>query len=572
MERLTPLSAAFLEAEDVDSTASLAIGSFAIFEGPAPTYDEFVEVIAGRLPLIPRYRQKVRRVPLDLAPPAWVDDPSFDLRWHIRNTALPAPGGREEIARLMSRVMSRRMDRSRPLWEYWFCEGLSGGRWALLSKLHHSMVDGISGTDLYRLVLDPTPVPRTGVPDDWAPADPVSGLVFTGQGVWDLASTPVHAARAVAVSLASPRRLARSAVVAARGTLAFTGAALPVHGSSLTGPLDGSRRYAWTDVSLADIRTVRKRYGATVNDVALAAVSGAFRRLLLSRGEVPDAHALRSLVPVSTRAPGTESIPDNRVSLMLPYLPVDIADPEERLATIRRRVGELRGHHEPEAGDAMTSVAEYGPFPSVSWGMKLGLRLPQRQIATVTTNVPGPSMTLYALGRQVEEMLPYVPIADRVRVGVAMFSYRGRADVRRHGRLRQLPRHRGASRPASPSRWTSSSHSAAETQQEWQRRPNPACGGGYRPPSGTCSPARADPCRLEPLRTGARAARGSTAAGECDGEPGPALGDPDGPDRAPYRACRPGSAGSVPAAQLPSRLEQHAQPGDGRDVGAGSAA
>lgn len=425
MERLTPLSAAFLEAEDVDSTASLAIGSFAIFAGPAPTYDEFVQAIAGRLPLIPRYRQKLRRVPLDLAPPAWVDDPGFDVRWHIRNTALPAPGGRDEIARLMSRVMSRRMDRSRPLWEYWFCEGLAGGRWALLSKIHHSMVDGVSGTDLYHLVLDPTPTPQPGVPDTWEPAAPVSGLVFTGQAVWELASSPAHAARAVAGALGAPRRLARSALLAARGTLALSGAARPVHGSSLTGPLDGSRRYAWTDVSLADIRTVRKRYSATVNDVALAVVSGAFRKLLLSRGEEPDAHALRSLVPVSTRKPGTESIPDNRVSLMLPYLPVDVADPEERLATVRRRVGELRWHHEPEAGDAITSVAEYGPFPPVSWGMRFGLRLPQRQIATVTTNVPGPPMTLYALGREVEEMLPYVPIADRVRIGVAMFSYRG---------------------------------------------------------------------------------------------------------------------------------------------------
>ncbi|MEO5661958.1 MAG: wax ester/triacylglycerol synthase domain-containing protein [Nocardioides sp.] len=166
MERLTPLSAAFLEAEaeDVDGTASLAIGSCAIFAGPAPTYDEFVGAIAGRLSLIPRYRQKLRRAPLDLAAPAWVDDTDSDVRWHIRNTALPAPGGRDEIARLMSRVMSRRMDRSRPLWEYWFCEGLAGGRWALLSKIHHSMVDGVSGTDLYHLVLDPTATPPSVVP------------------------------------------------------------------------------------------------------------------------------------------------------------------------------------------------------------------------------------------------------------------------------------------------------------------------------------------------------------------------------------------------------------------------
>ena len=206
--------------------------------------------------------------------------------------------------------------------------------------------------------------------------------------------------------------------------LALTGAVRPVHDTTLTGPLAGSRRYVWTDLSLSDVRTVRKAYGVTVNDVALAAVTGGFRRLLLARGETPDAHALRSLVPVSTREPGAESIPDNRVSLMLPYLPVDLASPAERLATVRQRVRALRTLHEPEAGRSLTTAAEYGLFPSVSLGMRTAFHLPQRQIATVTTNVPGPRQTLYALGRPAVAMLPYVPIADRVRIGVAMFSYR----------------------------------------------------------------------------------------------------------------------------------------------------
>jgi diacylglycerol O-acyltransferase len=424
MDRLTPLATAFLDAEDVDPRSSLAIGSLAVFDGPAPTYDEFVEHIAGRLPLIPRYRQKLRTVPLGLAAPEWVDDPDFDLRWHVRNTALPAPGGPEEIGRLMSRVMSRRMNRDRPLWEYWFCEGLADGRWALLSKLHHCLVDGVSGTDLYQLVLDPTPTPRPPVPDTWSPGRPPSTLAVTTRAAWELATSPVTAARAVAASLTSPRRLARTAVGTARGLLTMAPALRPVRHTSLTGPLEGSRRYTWTDLSLADVRVVRKRYGVTVNDVALAAASGGFRQLLLSRGEPPDAHALRSLVPVSTREPGAESIPDNRVSLMLPYLPVDVADPVERLRVVRERIRDLRSHHEPEAGGSLTAAAEVGPFLPISWGIRLGLWLPQRQVATVTTNVPGPRTTLYALGREAQAMLPYVPIADRVRIGVAMFSYR----------------------------------------------------------------------------------------------------------------------------------------------------
>ncbi|MGN6129174.1 MAG: WS/DGAT domain-containing protein, partial [Nocardioidaceae bacterium] len=237
--------------------------------------------------------------------------------------------------------------------------------------------------------------------------------------------SPALVAPAAAGAVRAPGQLAAAAGRSARGLLAIAGAARPVHLSSVTGPLDGSRRYTWTDVSLDDVRTVRGTYGVTVNDVALAAVTGAFRRLLLSRGEQPDAHALRSLVPVSTRAAGEESIPDNRVSLLLPYLPVDVADPVERLRAVHDRVRALQAQHEPEAGGSITTAAQAGPFLPVSWGMRLGFRLPQRAVATVTTNVPGPRSTLYGLGREVETMLPYVPIADRVRIGVAMFSYRG---------------------------------------------------------------------------------------------------------------------------------------------------
>ncbi len=424
MERLTPLAASFLEAEDVDPKASLAIGSLAVFEGPPPDFDEFVRAIEGRLALIPRYRQKVRRVVLDLAAPAWVDAPEFDIHTHVRRTALPTPGGPHEIGEFVSRAMSRRMDRNRPLWEYWFCEGLAGGRWALLSKIHHSMVDGVSGTDLYRLVLDPSPTPGKPVPDDWNPSAPSSMLSFTAAGVLELMTSPVHAVRVAAGALTAPLRLARTVAASTEGLVKLASAARPVHATSLTGTLDGSRRYAWTSTTLTDIRAVRAAHGVTVNDVALAAVTGGFRRLLEQRGEVPDAHALRSLVPVSMRAPGEESIPDNRVSLMLPYLPVDVADPVERLHAVHRRILELKHTHEPEAGGSVTSLAELGPFVAVSEGIRLGLHLPQRQIATVTTNVPGPRETLYALGCELQELLPYVPIADRVRIGVAIFSYR----------------------------------------------------------------------------------------------------------------------------------------------------
>jgi len=424
MERLTPLATAFLDAEDEDPSSSLAIGAIAVFPGPAPAFEEFVQAIAGRLPLLPRYRQKLRTVPFDLGPPAWVDDAKFDVRWHIRNTALPAPGGREELSRLMARVMSTRMDRGRPLWEYWFVEGLADGRWAFISKLHHSMVDGVSGSEIFRLILDPTPEPGPAIEDDWQPESPPSSVAMTLSSLGHLVATPATFGRALASSLRTPRLLARQALATARGLAAITRAAAPASGSSLVGPIGRARRYTWATVSLDDVHTVRHAFGGTVNDVALAVASGGFRELLLSRGEVPSAHILRSLVPVSTRAPGTENIPDNRVSLMLPYLPVDIADPVARLQAIRERIAALRAEHEPEAGQSVTTIAEYGPFPSVALGIRLAFHVPQRQIVTVTTNVPGPRVTLYGLGREVEELLPFVPIADRVRVGLAMFSYR----------------------------------------------------------------------------------------------------------------------------------------------------
>lgn len=424
MQRLTPLAAAFLDAEDEDSRASLAIGSLAIFEGPPPPFEEFVRSIEGRLPLIPRYRQKLRTVPFDLAPPAWVEDPDFDVRWHIRHTALPAPGGHDEIGQLMSRVMTRRMDRNRPLWECWLCEGLGDGQWGLLSKVHHCMVDGVSGADLHRLVLDAEPGSAPPVVVDNRRVEPQSTVSFFGSAMWDTARNPAAGARVALGALASPRRLIWRTGRTARGLLTLAGALHPADRSSLTGPLDGSRRYAWTAVPMSDIRAVRSRFGVTVNDVSLAAIAGGFRQLLLSRGETPGPHTLRTLVPVSTRKPGEESIPDNRISLMLPYLPVDLADAQSRLSAVHAAISLLRSSGEPIAGDSITTAAEYSLFPVVSLGIRAALHVPQRQVSTVATSVPGPRVLLYALGREMLEVLPYVPIADRVRIGVAMFSYR----------------------------------------------------------------------------------------------------------------------------------------------------
>jgi len=423
VERLTPLATAFLDAEDADPAASLAIGSFAIFAGPAPSFAEFAATIANRLPLIPRYRQRLRTVPFGLAAPAWVDDPSFDLTRHVHQAPVPAPAGPRQVGELFSRLMTERMARDRPLWEYWFCPGLPDGRWALISKLHHSMADGVSGTELYHLVLDGSPHAAPPIVDDWLPHEP-SGLNFTAQALLDLARTPSRQLAAGLRALGSPLRLAGQAGELGHGLLTMSGALRPVRRTSLAGPLCGRRRYAWTGCSLAELQPVRQQFQVTVNDVALAAITGGFRRLLIARGEQPTETSLRSLVPVSTREAGAERIQDNRISLLLPYLPVELPDPADRLHTVASRLAALRQAHEADAGADLTTLAAASPFLPVALGIRLGWRLPQHQIATVTTNVPGPRATLYCLGRPLQEILPYVPIASRLRTGIAIFSYR----------------------------------------------------------------------------------------------------------------------------------------------------
>lgn len=423
MDRLTPLADAFLEVEDVDPAVSLAIGSLAVLGGPAPRYDEFLALVDARLPLVPRYRQRLRRVPFDLAAPAWVADEAFDLRNHVMRAAVPSPGGPDEVAGVVAALMSARMDRSRPLWESWLIEGLADGNWAVLSRVHHCLADGVSGIDLYRLFLDlaPNAAPLVPAPDPRGRAD--TPAAFAARGLGELVGYPARVATALSRLSRTPVRSANAVAHAARGLLDLSGAARPVYPSSLLGPIGADRRFAWVEVHLSEVADVRRRCGASVNDVALAAIAGGFRRLLLGRGESPDARTVRSLVPVSTRAKGDEATTDNQVSLLLPYLPVDVADPVERVHAVHRRLRRLRAHHEPEAGVGVTSTAGLGPFPLVSWGLRTAWRFPQHQVTTVTTNVPGPRVPLYCLGRRVHSMVPWVPIADHVRVGVAMLSY-----------------------------------------------------------------------------------------------------------------------------------------------------
>ena len=424
MDRLNPLDALFVEAEDQDPHTSMAIASIAVFEGPCPSQEEVLAHLAGRLPLVPRCRQKLRTVPLRLGRPVWVDDPHFDLGYHVRRTALPAPGGDQQLADLMARVMSQRLDRDHPLWEYWITEGLAQDRWALISKVHHCMVDGVSGTDLYRVIFDfsPEPAPPAAADDRVADAEP-SSLELAAQAALDLVALPVREAFALGGAAADPGRAVRQAGDAARAFAKLVPALWPATGSSLSGHIGRQRRYTWARASLEDVKKVKRELGGTVNDVVLAAISGGFRALLLARGEQPEPHMVRSLVPVSLRALGEENIYDNRVSALLADLPVHVADPVERLAAVRAELQALKTADEAKAGETLLALGRYFPFPFLSWWVRQAFGLPQREIVTVTTNVPGPRQPLYGMGRRLLEIIPYVPIATTVRTGIAIFTY-----------------------------------------------------------------------------------------------------------------------------------------------------
>jgi WS/DGAT/MGAT family acyltransferase len=426
MERLNPLDALFVDAEDQDRHTSMAIASIAVFEGPAPSYEEFYQAVSGRLALVPIYRRKLRTVPWRLGRPVWVEDPDFDLHYHLRSTALPAPGGDEQLSNLMARVMSQRLDRDYPLWEYWLVEGLSGGRWALISKVHHCMVDGISGTDLYRVVFDFTPDPAPPVADDRTVAPEPSALSLAARAAADMVVLPVREASALSGAVAAnPGGAIRQVSDTVRAIGRLAPSLRPAVGSSLSGQIGQQRRYLWARASLDEVKMIKRQLGGTVNDVVLAAISGGFRALLLSRGEEPEPHKVPSLVPVSVRAAGAESVYENQVSALVAYLPVHLADPVERLAAVRAELSGLKGSKEERVGEALIALGRYTPFPVTSRWVRLLFSLPQREIVTVTTNVPGPQQPLYGLGRKLLEIIPYVPIATTVRTGVSIFTYCG---------------------------------------------------------------------------------------------------------------------------------------------------
>jgi diacylglycerol O-acyltransferase / wax synthase len=421
MDSMSPLDASFLYIEGQNTP--MHIGGVSIFEGPPPPFERLQEMVAAKLPLVPRYRQKVRFIPLSLGAPVWVDDPHFSLGYHVRHSAIPAPGGEDQLRRMAGRVFSQRLDRSKPLWELWMVEGLSESRWALLSKVHHCMVDGVAATDLMAVMFDDTSQPDADA--RWEPAPEPGSAALALRTLRRRTLDPREQLRALRVTAVAPRESLRAAGEIARGALSFGRALRPPSRSSLAGPVGPHRVWSWARLRLSDVKAVRAELGGTVNDVVLAVVSKGFRDLLDSRSEPVEDRTLRTLVPVSVRRPGERGVYNNRVSAVVASLPVDLADPMERLDAVRSQMDGLKESKQAVAGDVLTSLSGFAPPLLLALGSRLMIRAPQLSIHTGTTNVPGPQHPVQTLGCRLLESFPYVPLIGQVRIVVAIFSYDG---------------------------------------------------------------------------------------------------------------------------------------------------
>src|SRR3954452_3016384 len=419
--RLSPLDASFLHIED--GSSHMHVAAALLFTGDAPEYERLLAHIESRLGLVPRYRQRLAEVPLAQARPRWVDDERFDLRYHVRQTALPAPGTEYELQVLAGRVFSQPLRRDRPLWELWLVSGLEGGRFAILSKTHHALVDGVSGLDILSVLFSPD---DDGEGGSWEPRPAPSGTALLAEALMERASNARELVRPVRALVRRPRqvatRLAETAVGA--GALAWAGlqpAPPTPYNDATVGP---DRRFKWVRASLGDVKAIKNELGGTVNDVVLAVVSGGLRRHLNRRGVDVDGLALKAFVPVSLRGESDHGLSGNQVSGMIAALPVSCADGVERLRQISAQMQQLKSSGQTGGAQALTELAGCAPPTLIQQSARLVTR--QRFVNLVVTNVPGPQFALHLADRELADIFPMVPLGKNLTLGVAIVSYNGR--------------------------------------------------------------------------------------------------------------------------------------------------
>lgn len=427
-ERLSALDASFLYLEDADNHMHVG-GVLLLDERPLRSerggldIDRIRSTIAARLGRVPRFRQRLSEVPGE-GHPIWIDDDRFNVAYHVRHSALPRPGDEEMLKALVGRIMSQQLDRGKPLWEMWFVEGVEKDRLALITKTHHCMIDGVAGAELISVLLDPAVNVAPMAPDNWKPRPAPSAARLVADAVLHRAVQPVQAFDALREAWDAPMKATRAVREALEGVAEVLSPAL--HSASET-PLNQSpgphRRFELIAHKVADYKRVKDLLGGTLNDVVLATVAGALRSFFQKRGIAVDDLEVRAMVPVSVRVKGGDGALGNQISQMVATLPIHVAEPEERLASVRKVMGELKESKQALGGRMLTAFSEWTVPNVLVQAVRMTVR--SRPYNLVVTNVPGPQIPLFLLGSRMLESYPVAPLTPGQALNVALFSYDG---------------------------------------------------------------------------------------------------------------------------------------------------
>ncbi len=427
-EALSPQDASFLSAEGPNTPMHIA-AAFIAASGPLRTEHGGIDIerirafIAARLHRIPRYRQRLAYTPLR-GRPIWVDDNHFSIEYHVRHTALPHPGDEAQLKRLIGRLSAQPLDRRRPLWELWVAEGLAGGeRFAVVSKVHHCMVDGMSGAELMTVLMSTEPEERAQTPPPFVPRPAPSARELLAEDVLGLATGPVQSGLRMAELLGAERRAELAQALRGAGSLILRGL-VPASETPLNREIGPHRRFDYFALELARVRALKDKLGGTLNDLVLATVAGGMRRFLMRRLVDVEGLDFRVSAPVSVRSDAEQGVIGNRVSAWIIRLPVGDADPMRRLEAIRSRTRRLKESNQALGADLLSAVTEWTGMTLLSLGTSL--QNVGRPHNLVVTNVPGPQLPLYLVGALMLETYPIGPLFQNQAVIVALFSYAGR--------------------------------------------------------------------------------------------------------------------------------------------------
>lgn len=425
LDRLTAVDASFLTNESENS--HMHIGAVLIFEGPPPSLEDFVAHVETRLPYVPRYRQKLVNPPLEAGRPLWADDPNFNLSFHMRHTALPSPGSDKELIALSNRVFSQSLDRTKPLWEMWLVQGLQDDRFAVLIKSHHAMIDGVSGVDIGTVLFDVTPDAEPHEPSDWNPRPEPSSLSLLRRSAKDLAVTPLRITERVVKIVRRPDSLVNQIGDQAEGVGEIARAfADPAPDVPLNVEIGPHRRIAWARADFSDFRRIKNAYDTTVNDVVLAVVAGSVRNWLIARGVPTDELELRAMVPVSVRAEDEHGQLGNKLTTMRAPLPVYEPDPVKRLEIVSAAMNGLKHSKQALGAETIARLNDFAPPTLLAQAARLTFST--RLFNLLVTNVPGPQIPLYVLGRKLQETFPVAFLAKNHALAVGVMSYNGQVN------------------------------------------------------------------------------------------------------------------------------------------------